>query len=117
MIMPPGTSDIYGWFGGFNTSATEGGIYKYIPPEYPCDYIKELKSNYTIYPNPVTNLLQIKAEKVITNISIFTVLGQEINSYYPHTTSCEIDFSSFPKATYFLKISSGNLSEIKKVIK
>jgi len=80
---------------------------------------------YQNYPNPFNPSTTIeynlpKSGNVI--LSIYNVLGQEVYKVYQKNVSAgthyfkNIDFSGFPSGAYIYKVSSGNKTEIKKMI-
>lgn len=58
--------------------------------------------NVTVYPNPVTDLINIDSNEKNYKINIFDVLGQKIIN---NQETNRIDFSNFPTGIYLLKIS------------
>ncbi len=76
--------------------------------------------NFTIYPNPAKNNLVIKSGKDFTNaqIKITNALGQTtLYMVNQKNTLNVIDISSLHKGIYFIQITSGNQSAIRKFIK
>ncbi|WP_395053586.1 T9SS type A sorting domain-containing protein [Flavobacterium sp.] len=70
-----------------------------------------------VYPNPVKDILTVSLNKLITNISIFNVLGQQIITKSINDYESKIDMSRLSSGTYFTKIYSDNLVKTIKVIK
>ena len=70
--------------------------------------------NITLFPNPASNILNIKSKSTIKMCVIYTVLGKEIAK----TTSNSIDVSKLNLGVYIIKIEDefGNISN-KKWIK
>jgi hypothetical protein len=58
----------------------------------------------TIYPNPVSNRINISASETIKEVSMLNISGQVITTVYPNTESFEIDVSTLTEGTYFLRI-------------
>src|SRR5690606_4064825 len=72
-------------------------------------------ANYQIYPNPTSGKLNIESKLPISQISIFNLLGQRIESKQ-HTN--KIDLSKAEAGVYLLKIEDGNGSfETHKILK
>ncbi|MEX1192887.1 MAG: T9SS type A sorting domain-containing protein [Brumimicrobium sp.] len=69
------------------------------------------------YPNPTTNILNIKYSKPISEYNVSTVLGQSLISKKTNTKDIKIDLTSLPPATYFIKIVSENNSKTIKIVK
>jgi len=74
-------------------------------------------SGIKIYPNPTKD--EIIIDTVNTNnysATLYSILGQKV-MHYETLVNNTISLSGIKSGTYFLKISSGNSSQIKKVIK
>ena len=67
-----------------------------------------------IYPNPVQNILTIESKENIESIQIYSMLGELIAS---EMGVSQIDFSSYAKGVYFLKVDSKKGSVFQKVMK
>ncbi len=78
-----------------------------------------LSNNFALFPNPVVNNLTITGKEQLDSIKVFNILGKllfENNKIFSNNYS--IDFSTFSKGVYFLKISDENgNTKVKKVIK
>ena len=76
--------------------------------------------NFTLFPNPASNKLEIQAEKIDENVSIslYNNLGEEIdllfNGYLNKTLS--FDISNYPKGIYFIEMKSKNSSKIQHIL-
>jgi len=75
--------------------------------------LKELK----LYPNPVTDILNIEYTSELTNVTVFTILGQQIMNSNLNTNTTTVDLSGLPSATYLVKVTSENVSKTFKVVK
>ncbi|NTW33072.1 MAG: T9SS type A sorting domain-containing protein, partial [Bacteroidetes bacterium] len=74
----------------------------------------EINNLVSLYPNPVTDNLQIKTDLQIINIEITDITGRLL---YTTTTSKTIDCSMFVKGVYFVTIKTEKGIVVKKVIK
>ena len=74
-------------------------------------------TNLKIYPNPVKDILNLSFDKIITNVSIYNSLGQEIITKTFNENEVKVNVSSLIVGTYFVKISSNNLFKTVKIIK
>ncbi|MFH6987751.1 T9SS type A sorting domain-containing protein [Flavobacterium collinsii] len=70
-----------------------------------------------VYPNPVTNFLNLNYQNNIENIKIFNVLGQEIINKSINASSDQIDMSQVLPGTYIAKISVDKAVQTFKIIK
>ena len=71
------------------------------------------KGSYKIYPNPVSDILNIESKEALDFIRVINVLGKEVLSSKENS----IDVSKLPSGLYFVEISAGNKSATKKIIK
>ena len=74
-------------------------------------------NQFTIYPNPVNDVLNIEYTAVLKQVEVFNVVGQKVISTNANGTSVQIDMSHLPAGTFFVKATSGNASKVYKVIK
>ena len=69
------------------------------------------------FPNPVTNSLMIQASKTIDSISVFNILGQVLKTSNHNQTEVIENMGEFSAGTYFIRVSSGSIREVIKVVK
>jgi endoglucanase Acf2 len=69
-----------------------------------------------IYPNPVSNILQIQSNVVnLTKVEIYSILGQKLME---QTTALEsVNMEKLSTGVYLVKVYSGNQSLVKRVVK
>jgi hypothetical protein len=77
----------------------------------------ETISDLEIYPNPVTNIINIKAQNNIDKISVFNQIGRLIKVLSPNNKTIQADLSNLTSGIYILKINSDNKITTKKIIK
>jgi hypothetical protein len=74
-------------------------------------------SGIKMYPNPVKNSLNIEANSAIQKVSVYNVLGQEVMSKSPKSTTTTLQTSSLQKGVYMVKTEiDGNVTS-SKIIK
>lgn len=71
------------------------------------------EDSFSLYPNPVMDVLNIYSFEKIDLIKIINAQGMELLK----TTNTELNISHLPTGLYFVQISAGNKSAIKKMIK
>jgi len=87
------------------------------------EFVSSLKNesfvfgNFSYYPNPVKNILTIANDSFIDEVSIVSILGQQILTKKINDFQAEIDMSAFSNGVYFVKISSEGLEKNIKVVK
>lgn len=74
-------------------------------------------SSLTIYPNPATNELSVKAATTIHTVELLDLLGESLKQEAIESNQGTIDLSAYKNGVYFLKIRFANGSKIEKVIK
>jgi hypothetical protein len=74
-------------------------------------------SNFTYYPNPVKNTLNLSYNQEISNVEVFNLLGQKVSSNVINANAAQIDMSNLSKGAYMVKVSSNNQLKTIKVIK
>lgn len=71
--------------------------------------------NYS--PNPVKSSLTIKALTIINSTSIYNLLGQIVKTSTYNQAEIVEDMSELSRGTYFVRVSSGNKTEVLKILK
>ena len=74
-------------------------------------------SSIKIYPNPATTSLTIQANSTIDNVSVYTLLGQEVLNKNPKANDTTLDISNLQKGAYIVKTTSEGKTETTKVLK
>ncbi|MDO6597338.1 T9SS type A sorting domain-containing protein [Oceanihabitans sp. 2_MG-2023] len=72
---------------------------------------------FTVYPNPVNDVLNINAKKEITNIVVYNVIGKQVLNSTPNALNVTVDLSNFRSGYYIVKLNSNTNSEVIKVLK
>lgn len=62
-------------------------------------------TNFTFYPNPVTNTLSLHANEAIQNIAIYNLLGQEVLNAQPNSTTPNIEMEHLTTGAYLMKVT------------
>jgi uncharacterized repeat protein (TIGR01451 family) len=73
-------------------------------------------NNLLIYPNPVSNILNIENNEIIENLEVSNVLGQKVLFKKVDNSKTKIDLSGFTNGIYFVKILN-NKEKTLKIIK
>ncbi|MDA9847235.1 fibronectin type III domain-containing protein, partial [Flavobacteriaceae bacterium] len=72
---------------------------------------------FTYFPNPVNDVLTIKAQKTVEDITVFNMLGQVVKRQTPNTRDCTVDLSAMQTGAYFVQVSIDNTVETVRVLK
>jgi hypothetical protein len=75
--------------------------------------ISSIKNNILIYPNPVTDILQIQTDVPIKEIEITDITGRLLYT----TTAKTINCSNYASGVYFIKATTEKGVAVKKFIK
>ena len=75
------------------------------------------QSNFTAYPNPVSDILNVSSTHDINEVTVFNLLGQQLFAKTVNASKGQIDMSSLASGTYLVKVRSGDKIETIKVIK
>jgi beta-glucanase (GH16 family) len=72
-----------------------------------------------LFPNPVSDNLNIKIQEnqIGSQVTIYSILGQELNSYVLNTEETILDVSQYQKGIYLLKIKTNSGIQTYKFIK
>lgn len=112
--------------GGLNLFSTGADMEMYVDDfDYRNEYfpaptagVADLKAKgFAAYPNPVNDVLNIKANEVITSVAIYNVLGQQVYSASIDALNTTVDMSRFDNGAYFVKAVIGNAEGTIKVLK
>jgi len=73
--------------------------------------------NFTYYPNPVKDVLNLSYTNNISNVAVFNLLGQQMSSKTVNANKSKVDMSNLAPGTYLVKVTSDNQVKTLKVIK
>ena len=76
-----------------------------------------LASQFSVYPNPVSNLLYITTPKNNYTLGIYNIQGQLMSTPSVYSGSQTIDYSQYTKGIYLMKFTSNDHTKIFKIIK
>jgi hypothetical protein len=74
-------------------------------------------SNFTYYPNPVKDVLNISYSASIQNVKVINLIGQQVRFQEFNATNGSIDLSNLPSGAYMVKVTTENGEKTIKVIK
>lgn len=74
-------------------------------------------TNFSYYPNPTSNLVNIEYYKNIESVSLFNIVGQTLFENKTNNTTIQVDLCKLPTATYFVKIKADGKEKIIRIIK
>jgi hypothetical protein len=74
-------------------------------------------NNFSVYPNPVTDILNIRSANSVDAIAVYDVLGKLVLSTTPDAISPSIDMSALNSGVYLVRVTIGDASKTVKVIR
>ena len=74
-------------------------------------------SLFNYFPNPVNDMLTIRAQKDVDHITVYNMLGQVVKRQSPNTRDCTVDLSAMQTGAYFVKVSIDNTVETVRILK
>ncbi len=108
-----------GWAGGFNTSATVGGISKWGSVRTAAGISNNKVDGFVVYPNPSNGKFYVKANvKGASAIKVMDLTGRVVfQENYPTKALLftSIDLSNQTPGIYFVEVREGNNVSIQKV--
>ncbi|QNM84306.1 T9SS type A sorting domain-containing protein [Polaribacter pectinis] len=75
------------------------------------------KFNFSHYPNPTTNELNVSSSKNIEKIEIFNLIGQKVISTLPNINKIKINVSCLNTGVYIIKATINGVTDSFKFIK
>jgi hypothetical protein len=69
-----------------------------------------------VYPNPVGDVLHVKADSPLETVVIYNLLGQRVLSSFPKGVTESIDVSGFESGLYLVRVAFGDRVETFRVL-
>ncbi|MDN3675886.1 T9SS type A sorting domain-containing protein [Flavobacterium paronense] len=74
-------------------------------------------NNFSYYPNPVKNILNLSYNQEISSVEVYNLLGQKVSSNFINANDANVDMSNLSKGAYMVRVTSNNQAKTIKVIK
>ena len=74
-------------------------------------------SNFSYYPNPVEQSLNISSKGIVEDVKIYNMIGQEVIHVQPNMESPDINMNGLQSGAYMMKVSIEGASQSFSVIK
>jgi hypothetical protein len=81
------------------------------------DGVGEHNITVAIYPNPVTDKLNVEATEAIEQVEVFNINGAKVFSEKNYTEKAEINTANLPAGTYVIRMTTKNASEVRRFVK
>lgn len=80
--------------------------------------VKEISFyNIDVYPNPASNVINVRSEFTIDNLSVFDLMGRTVKQQISNNKEFSLDVSDLSKGIYLVKLTSGEKEAVTKFIK
>lgn len=74
-------------------------------------------ANFTFYPNPVKNVLNLSYNQNISSVAVYNLLGQKVIESKIKANSTQVNMSDLASGNYIVKVTSENQTKTFKIIK
>ncbi|AFL79910.1 hypothetical protein Aeqsu_0397 [Aequorivita sublithincola DSM 14238] len=74
-------------------------------------------NKFSVYPNPVKDMLSIKSANAVDNVTVYDILGKVVLQENPEKISPAINMSGLASGSYLVKVTIGNNSKTVKILK
>lgn len=74
-------------------------------------------NGFSVYPNPVKDMLNIKSSAAVDNVTVYDLLGKVVLQENPGKISPAINMSNLASGSYLVQVKIGNSSKTVKVLK
>lgn len=101
---------------GWGLDGTYIKVFRIQLPNLSTDEIQS-SEKATLYPNPVTNALNIDAKEDISEIKVYNMVGQQVLSKEARSKNPKIDMSTLKAGVYVVEVTSDSNTTTHKVIK
>jgi hypothetical protein len=75
------------------------------------------KAQFSYYPNPVKDVLNLKYSNEITGVEVYNLLGQKVMAKQVNATETTVDMAHIAEGNYIVKVTSGDSVETIKIVK
>ncbi|MCG2420007.1 T9SS type A sorting domain-containing protein [Aequorivita sp. F47161] len=73
--------------------------------------------SFSVYPNPVKDVLTISTKTAVDNVTVYDVLGKVVLTQQPGVISPKVDMSGLASGAYMVQVTIGNATKTVKVLK
>jgi len=86
-----------------------------------CDFYvlstdKNSQIDFSLYPNPSTDLITVKSPELVTKVSIYDLGGRLVLQERPNKTNFELHTTNLSKGIYIIKLNSNEKVATKKLL-
>lgn len=84
---------------------------------YNPDHVEEHDVPCSLFPNPVSNQLNIEAEVAVETVQVYDLTGRLLMDIAAPSTSLSLNLDDLPTGDYLVKINFGDQKTVKRIIK
>jgi hypothetical protein len=114
---PPATGVYYFGFNAYSTANQNNFYLDNISIDIALSNDTFTDAEFTFYPNPVKDLLNLSYSQTIKSVEVFNFLGQRVYEYTINSNSAQIDMSKLPTGSYLLKVAADDQLKTIKIVK
>lgn len=103
------------WSDGTGRRAT--GLFNVVVQDATLSLTESAFDGFSYYPNPIKNVLNLKATQNIDALEVYNLLGQNVLALQPNASQMQMDMSTLSTGLYVLKATIGNQTETYKIVK
>jgi len=107
----------------FDPCNADGGVWFGETHDYTVNIVQEMSvdnqifEDFSFYPNPVENQLNLKANAQIESVEIFNLLGQNVINTNPNAVETEINTQALQSGVYMMKVIIDGNQKTFKIVK
>lgn len=77
-----------------------------------------MEEKIILFPNPSKDLVMLKSTEAVSEINIYSILGERLmkGNYFINDMNIELSFAEFGKGVYFINIVTGKNSYTKRIV-
>ena len=75
------------------------------------------RETFSIYPNPVHDILTIDTEDIVNSVYVYNMFGQIVLQFAPRDNHSVIDLAELPAGVYVVNVSAASFKKSLKIIK
>ena len=77
---------------------------------------KEISLEFSLYPNPSTDLIQVTSVEPVTKVSIYDLGGRLVLEETPNKANFELKTNNLSKGIYIIKLNSVDRVATRKIL-
>jgi len=74
-------------------------------------------ADFTAYPNPVKDILNLSYKQTISNVTVYNVLGQKVIDKTVDSNATTVNMASLSRGTYIVKVTADSRIKTLKIVK